>query len=92
MLEPDTVPLGFSGVQALQLIAWDGRSSSKEFDQLVASIQVKLDINEVSAESDKSSGAKKSKRSPVFHYLVLLIGAIENSNNNSVVLRKSGHF
>ncbi len=42
MLEPDTIPLGFTGFQALRFVGWDGAGGSKEFDILLGVIKDKL--------------------------------------------------
>jgi hypothetical protein len=42
MLEPDAIPLGFTGFQALRFVGWDGEGGSKEFDILLGVIKDKL--------------------------------------------------
>lgn len=59
MLEPDTAPLGFSGIQALQLTGWEGSPETEEFDQLASIIRGKLATKVTSEEPIKSSGTKK---------------------------------
>ena len=43
MLEADSVPLAFTGIQALQCVGWDGAAKTKEFDILLGVIKAKLD-------------------------------------------------
>lgn len=42
MLEPDTIPLGLTGFQALRFLGWDGEGGSKEFNILLGVIKAKL--------------------------------------------------
>ena len=42
MLEADSIPLAFTGIQALQFLGWDGAAESKEFDILLGVIKAKL--------------------------------------------------
>jgi len=42
MLEPDSIPLAFTGIQSLRFLGWDGAVESKEFDILLNVINNKL--------------------------------------------------
>ena len=48
MLEPDSIPLPFTGIQALQFLGWDGAAGSKKFDILLDVIKAKLAGKDVS--------------------------------------------
>ena len=42
MLEPNAIPLAFTGIQALRFLRWDGATKSKEFKILLSVINAKL--------------------------------------------------
>ncbi len=42
MLEADSIPLAFTGIQSLQFLGWTGVAESKEFDILLGVIKAKL--------------------------------------------------
>ena len=43
MLEPNAIPLAFTGVQAFRFLQWDGANNTKEFDLLLSGIRAKLE-------------------------------------------------
>ena len=43
MLEPDAIPLAFTGIQAFRFLQWDGARKTKEFDILLSGIRAKLE-------------------------------------------------
>lgn len=60
MLEPNAIPLAFTGIQALRFLGWAGRAGTQEFDILHGVIQAKLEGKPVELPE-----ASSTKASPV---------------------------
>ena len=58
MLEPNTIPLAFTGIQALRFLGWDGATGSNEFETLLGVIHAKLEGKPI--ELPEASSTKAS--------------------------------
>jgi hypothetical protein len=57
MLEADSIPLAFTGIQSLQFLGWDGAAESKEFDILLGVIKAQLEGKPVSLPVEAATKA-----------------------------------
>ena len=70
MLEPDSIPLPFTGIQALQFLGWHGEAESKNFDIFPALLIEQL-ADEVEAAIEPQVADRSRVDSPIADFQVI---------------------